>query len=62
MDNGQYEKYRLENPVVNTPLSTYDHVEVFVTHLTKVELVVCIVFAVIAGYAVFRVIQKMLKK
>ena len=38
MDNGAYEKYRAENPVVNTPLSTYDYVELFVHEMTYTEL------------------------
>lgn len=28
MDNGAYEKYRQENPVVNTPLSTYEDIQI----------------------------------
>jgi len=29
MDNGAYEKYKQEHPVVNTLLSTYDHITMF---------------------------------
>ena len=34
MDNGAYEKYRLENPVVNTLLTTYEHLTMFPEKLT----------------------------
>jgi hypothetical protein len=59
MDNGAYEKYRQENPVVNTPLSTYDDIQIFVDHLTNTELVVCVVALVLAVYAVVKVFGKL---
>jgi prepilin signal peptidase PulO-like enzyme (type II secretory pathway) len=62
MDNGAYEKYRQENPVVNTPLSTYEDVQIFVDHLTPVEQAVCGVALVLAVYAVIKVIGKLRKK
>ena len=62
MDNGAYEKYRQENPVVNTPLSTYENVQIFVDHLTPVEQAVCGVAVVLAIYAVFKVIGKLRNK
>ena len=62
MDNGAYEKYRQENPVVNTPLSTYEDVQIFVDHLTPVEQVVCVVALVLAVYAIIKVIGKLKNK
>jgi hypothetical protein len=62
MDNGAYEKYRQENPVVNTPLSTYEDVQIFVDHLTPVEQAVCAVAVVLAVYAVIKVIGKLRNK
>jgi hypothetical protein len=62
MDNGAYEKYRQENPVVNTPLSTYEDVQIFVDHLTPVEQVVCGVAVVLAVYAVVKIIGKLRNK
>lgn len=62
MDNGAYEKYRQENPVINTPLSTYEDVQIFVDHLTPVEQVVCAVALVLAVYAVIKVIGKLRHK
>jgi hypothetical protein len=54
MDNGAYEKYRAENPVVNTPLSTYDYVELFVHEMTYTELAICGVAVVLAVYAIYK--------
>ncbi len=62
MDNGAYEKYRQENPVVNTPLSTYEHIQIFVDHLTPVEQAVCAVAVVLAIYAVVKLIAKLRNK
>ena len=58
MDNGAYEKYRAENPVVNTPLSTYDYLDHFVHELTNEELVVCVVAVVLALFAMYKLIAK----
>ena len=62
MDNGAYEKYRQENPVVNTPLSTYEDIQIFVDHLTPVEQVVCVLAALLAVYAVFRLLSRLRDK
>jgi hypothetical protein len=62
MDNGAYEKYRQENPVVNTPLSTYEDIQIFVDHLTPVELAVCTVAVVLAMYAVIKLIGRIRNK
>ena len=40
MDNGAYLKYRNENPVVNTFITTYEHVTMFPEQLTNEEIVV----------------------
>ena len=56
MDNGAYEKYRQENPVVNTLLSTYDHITMFPEQLTNEEIVLLITFPLIALYAVVKLI------
>ena len=54
MDNGAYEKYRAENPVVNTPLSTYDYLELFVHEMTYTELAICGIAGALAVYALFK--------
>ena len=54
MDNGAYEKYRAENPVVNTPLSTYDYLEFFVHEMTYTEIAICGIAVVLAVYALFK--------
>jgi membrane protein DedA with SNARE-associated domain len=58
MDNGAYEKYKQENPDVYTPLSTYDYVDQFVHQLTTAELVVCVVAAVLAVVALYKLFVK----
>jgi len=58
MDNGAYEKYRSENPVVNTPLSTYDYLDKFVHELTNAELVVCVTAVVLALFAIYKMVAK----
>ena len=54
MDNGAYEKFRAENPVVNTPLSTYDYLELFVHEMTYTEIAICGVAVVLAVYALYK--------
>ena len=56
MDNGAYEQYRQEHPVVNTLLSTYDHITMFPEQLTNEEIVLIVVLPLIALYAVGRLI------
>jgi len=56
MDNGEYIKYIRENPVVNTLLSTYDHVTVFPEQLTNEEIVLLVTLPLIALYAVGKLI------
>jgi hypothetical protein len=56
MDNGAYEKFRQEHPVVNTLLSTYDHITVFPEQLTNEEIVLIVVLPLIAVYALGRLI------
>ena len=58
MDNGAYQKYKQENPDVYTPLSTYDYLDQFVHTLTNAELVVCVVAAVLAVFALYKIIFK----
>jgi hypothetical protein len=57
MDNGAYEKYRQEHPVVNTLLSTYDHITMFPEQLTNEEIVLIVVLPLIAVYALGRLIH-----
>jgi len=52
MDNGAYEKYRQEHPVVNTLLSTYDHITMFPEHWSNQEIVLLVTLPLIALYAV----------
>lgn len=61
MDNGAYEKYRLENPVVNTLLTTYEHLTMFPEKLTITEIFVVSIFLLLAIYAVVRLIKKLKK-
>ena len=56
MDNGAYEKYKQENPVVNTLLSTYDHITLFPEQLTNEEIVLLVTLPLIALYAVAKLI------
>ena len=58
MDNGAYEKYRQENPVVNTFVTTYEHITMFPEQLTKVEIIVLVTFSLIALYAVVTLIYQ----
>jgi hypothetical protein len=58
MDNGAYTKYKLENPDVYMPLSTYDYVNLFVHELTNTELVVCVVAVVLALIALYKIFAK----
>jgi hypothetical protein len=61
MDNGAYEKYRLENPVVNTLLTTYEHLTMFPEKLTITEIFLIAIFLLFAIYAVVRLIKKLKK-
>ena len=56
MDNGEYIKYIRENPVVNTLLSTYDHITMFPEQLSNEEIVLIVVLPLIALYAVGKLI------
>jgi len=58
MDNGAYQKYKQENPDVNTPLSTYDYMNQFVHELTNAELVICVVAVTLALLAVYKIFSK----
>ena len=62
MDNGAYEKYRQENPVVNTFVTTYEHITMFPEQLTKVEIIVLVTFSSIALYAVVTLIYQIFFK
>ena len=61
MDNGAYEKYRQENPVVNTLLTTYEHLTLFPEKLTNEEIVLIATFVLLAVYAVVKLIKKFRK-
>ena len=58
MDNGAYLKYRQENPVVNTFLSTYEEVAMLPEKLTNEELVVVVVLIFLALYSVIALFTK----
>jgi hypothetical protein len=58
MDNGAYEKYKLENPDVYTPLSTYDYLNHVVHQMTIAELIICVIAAVLAVFAVYKIFTK----
>ena len=57
MDNGAYEKFRQEHTVVNTLLSTYDHITMFPEQLTNQEIVLLVVLPLTALYAVGKLIH-----
>ena len=56
MDNGRYMQYRYENPVVNTFITTYEHVTMFPEQLTNEEIVLLVTLPLIALYAVGKLI------
>jgi hypothetical protein len=56
MDNGAYEKYRQENPVMNKFITTYEHITMFPEQLTNEEIVLLVTFPLIALYAVGKLI------
>lgn len=58
MDNKAYEQYRQANPEVNTPLSTYEDVDLFDGNFTHTEMVICGVFLVLAIYATYKIFSK----
>jgi hypothetical protein len=62
MDNGAYEKYRRENPIVNTLTTTYEHITMFPEQLTNVEIILLITLPLIALYAVVRLIYQLFFK
>ena len=62
MDNGAYEKYRRENPIVNTLTTTYEHITMFPEQLTTVEIILLITLPLIALYAVVRLIYQLFLK
>ena len=61
MDNGAYMKYRNENPVVNTFITTYEHVTMFHEQLTNEEFVVLGVFGFLTVYVLIKLLIKMFK-
>lgn len=58
MDNGRYMQYRYENPVVNTFITTYEHVTMFPEQLTNEEIVVISTFIFLALYATIKLVLK----
>jgi hypothetical protein len=59
MDNGAaYLKYRQENPVVNTFITTYEHITMFPEQLTKEEIILLVIFSLITLYAVVTLIYR----
>ena len=61
MDNGAYMKYRYENPVVNTFITTYEHITMFPEQLTNEEIVVIATFIFLAAYALIKLLIKVFK-
>jgi len=58
MDNGRYMQYRYENPVVNTFITTYEHITMFPEQLTNEEIVVIATFIFLALYATIKLVWK----
>ena len=61
MDNGAFMKYRNENPVVNTFITTYERVTMFPEQLTNEEIVVPGVFGFLAVYVLIKLFIKIFK-
>jgi hypothetical protein len=61
MDNGAFMKYRYENPVVNTFITTYEHVTMFPEQLTNEEIVILSVFGFLAVYVLIKLFIKIFK-
>jgi hypothetical protein len=61
MDNGAFMKYKYENPVVNTFITTYEHVTMFPEQLTNEEIVVLGVFGFLAVYVLIKLFIKIFK-
>lgn len=61
MDNGAYMQYRYENPVVNTFITTYEHITMFPEQLTNEEIVVIATFIFLAVYAFVKLMLKLFK-
>jgi hypothetical protein len=61
MDNGAYKKYIYENPVVNTLISTYEHVTMFPEQLSNDEIVVFGVFGFLLVYVLIKLYMKIFK-
>ena len=62
MDNGAYMKYRYENPVVNTFITTYEHITMFPEQLTNEEIVVIATFLFLAVYSAVKLLMKLFRK
>ena len=59
MDKGAaYEKYRQENPVINTFITTYEHVTMFPEQLTETEIIMLVIFSLVTLYAVGTLIYR----
>jgi len=61
MDNGAFMKYRNENPVVNTFITTYERVTMFPEQLTTEEIVVLGVFGFLLVYVLIKLYIKIFK-
>ena len=55
-------KYIYENPVVNTFITTYEHVTMFPEQLTNEEIVVLSVFGFLAVYVLIKLLLKIFKR
>ena len=58
MDNGAYAKYRQENPIVSTFLTTYEHITLYPEQLTNEEIVLLVTLPTLALYAVVKLIYE----
>jgi uncharacterized membrane protein YqhA len=58
MDNGAYQKYKLENPDVYTPLTTYEYLDLFVHQLTWTEWLLCGLALALAVFALYKLFFK----
>lgn len=62
MDNGAHEKYRSENPVVNTFLSSLDKAVTEPEQLSQGETAIMVVFLCLAAYASVKLFLKYFSK
>ena len=62
MDNGAYEKYRTENPIVNTLLINLDKAVTEPEKLNHGEIAIVVIFLCLSAYAIVKLFLKYFRK